>query len=119
MNRRRILYTLATAAAICGVAFILYTALCDPETSPAPQCLFHRITGWDCPGCGSQRAIHAIACGRPGDAWHYNPALFFAIPIAILYIAAPRRWRPVLEHPATIGAIIAATVIFTVLRNLL
>lgn len=60
-------------------------AVFDPEIYPAPKCVFKSLTGWDCPGCGTQRAIHAMANGEISRAWSLNPMLFFAIPLVILY----------------------------------
>ncbi|MDE6288097.1 MAG: DUF2752 domain-containing protein [Muribaculaceae bacterium] len=118
ISSRRLLYILAIAAAVCGVAGILYLAFNDPETSPAPSCIFHRLTGYDCPGCGTQRAVHALLQGRVADAWKANAALFFAVPLAGLYIGARGRLRQRLESPLVIAAIAVAIIVWTVLRNL-
>lgn len=118
MTPRRILSILAIAAAICGIAFLFYLASHNPETSPAPQCVFHRLTGLLCPGCGSQRAFHAIANGRLADAWHYNAAVFFAVPLAGIYIAGPRRLRLRMLHPAVLLTIAALLILWTIARNL-
>ena len=36
-------------------------------------CLFHRITGWQCPGCGNSRAALALLRLDLGAALGYNP----------------------------------------------
>lgn len=46
------------------------------------------LTGYDCPGCGAQRALHALLHGDIAAAWGYNPALFFLIPLAMVYGSA-------------------------------
>lgn len=115
---RRLLYILAIAAAACGVAGILYLAFNDPVESPAPSCVFHRLTGYDCPGCGTQRAVHALLQGRVADAWKANAALFFAVPVAGLYIGARGRLRRFIESPRAIAAVAAAIILWTVFRNL-
>ena len=54
-----------TVALIAGVTVIvLFYTIFDPELPWMPKCVFHALTGWDCPGCGSQRAIHALLHGR-------------------------------------------------------
>lgn len=111
-------HTLAGLAAICGLAFVIYLALCDPVTSPAPRCWFNAMTGLQCPGCGSQRAIHALLHGQLTEAWHYNAALFFAVPLCILYVISPRRLRPLLYSPAALLAIAAAIAAWFIGRNL-
>lgn len=38
-----------------------------------PSCLFHRLTGFACPGCGMTRATHAMLNGRLGEALTFHP----------------------------------------------
>lgn len=109
----------AVCAAAVGLLAVIYLAFADPTTHPAPRCWFNAFTGLQCPGCGSQRAIHALAHLRVADAWHFNPAIFVAVPLAALYAASPRRIERWLYHPATLLTIAAAILIFTILRNLI
>ena len=41
-----------------------------------PQCLLHRVTGWQCPGCGGLRAAYHFLHGNFTTALTYNPLLF-------------------------------------------
>lgn len=43
---------------------------------------FKLLTGYDCPGCGSQRALHALLHGDI-NAFAYNPLFIIAIPYVI------------------------------------
>lgn len=71
--------SLLTAAAIIGLYMI------NPEESIySPKCLFYMFTGLECPGCGSQRAIHALLHLRPGEAFRYNAVLVLFIPFLLL-----------------------------------
>lgn len=108
----------ATAAAVVAVAAIVYLAVCDPVKSPAPQCLFHMLTGWDCPGCGSQRAVHALLHGDVSAAWRHNAALFFAIPVIAVYMLSPRKIERWLYSPVTLWCLAAAIAAWWLLRNL-
>ena len=45
-------------------------------------CLFHRVTGWQCPGCGNSRAVLALLRLDLGAALEYN--LLF--PLEFLYL---------------------------------
>ena len=73
--------TLAVAAAGAG---FLYVTLVDPTTSPfAPACLFTAAFGVRCPGCGSLRALHALAHGDLKSALAFNAPLVYVLPLAI------------------------------------
>ncbi|MBO7139892.1 MAG: DUF2752 domain-containing protein [Prevotella sp.] len=50
-----------------------------------PKCPVKLITTLDCPGCGFQRALHALLHGHFSEAIHYNLFLVLAIPITILW----------------------------------
>lgn len=109
---------MATVAACCAAVIVVFLALFDPTEVAAPQCTFRLLTGLDCPGCGTQRAIHALLHGRVADAWGYNAALFVAVPLIIIYMWSPRRMERVLYAPATLWTIAAATAAWWVFRNL-
>lgn len=106
-----------------AVGAAVLCAVFDPEIHPAPKCIFKSLTGWDCPGCGTQRAIHALACGDIGRAWHFNPMLFFAIPLVTLYIISESRCRGRLYdmlHQWLTALIIAILIIlWWIVRNVL
>lgn len=113
--------TVAAAAIVAVAALCAYYYAVDPASSPSPRCMLRLLTGYDCPGCGSQRALHALLHGRVGDAWDYNPAVFFAVPLAAAYFAIdrlPPGLRRLLRRPAFILAIAVAIVAWWIGRNL-
>ncbi|MCQ2297795.1 MAG: DUF2752 domain-containing protein [Bacteroidales bacterium] len=70
------------AVAVCLV--VLY-GIADPQQSAwFPKCPFKWLTGYSCPGCGSQRLIHAMLQLRFAEAFRYNALLFVSIPYLIL-----------------------------------
>lgn len=120
---------MAIAVASVSIAIALFFVLAyyyshDPAEGGAPQCLFRRLTGLDCPGCGSQRALHALLHGEIGKAWRFNPFVFFAVPVIVFYTYAEavRRRRPKLYaaavNPYLLSALLLAVLVFTVVRNL-
>ena len=48
-----------------------------------PPCLFHRLTGWYCPGCGMTRAAHALLHGHLGAALRDNALVTVALPAGL------------------------------------
>ena len=54
-----------------------------------PPCLFRRLTGLSCPGCGMQRFVHALTNGRPLEAVGYNAFLPF-VGLYVLLFALER-----------------------------
>lgn len=70
----------AAIAAVILAAIVLYATF-DPATNPFPRCIFLQLTGWKCPGCGSQRALHSLLHLDIAKAWRYNAMLVAAIPV--------------------------------------
>ena len=67
---RALAVTFGAVAAIV-IAFFLYQN--GPRYAWYPGCLFHRLTGLECPGCGMTRATYAALHGRFGEALRFNP----------------------------------------------
>ena len=42
-------------------------------------CFFKHLTGFDCPGCGFQRSIVALAHGNIGKSFELYPATLFIL----------------------------------------
>lgn len=43
-------------------------------------CLFHKLTGYYCPGCGATRCILSLLKGNIKSSFQYNPLFFILIP---------------------------------------
>ena len=113
-------------AAIIGASITVAYYFIDPmETSYMPRCIFKTLTGWECPGCGSQRMLHALLNGEWAAAWHANPFLLAFTPflLLLLYASANRRRHPrfyaVANSRPVIILFLAALVGWFILRNLL
>lgn len=100
----------------------------DPsKTAWVPKCPIWLTTGLYCPGCGSQRAAHALLMGHWGEAFHYNLYLALAWPY-LAALAAERllltgniqlRWRKILEHKYTVYFYLVTYFIWFIVRNML
>lgn len=88
--KRGVITLLIVVAAIVAVA-IYFTF--DPADSSNifPKCVFVTLTGYQCPGCGTQRAIHCLLHGDLSGALHYNAALLVVIPVILVYFYAELR----------------------------
>ena len=61
--------------------------LFNPANGRFPVCPFHALTGWLCPGCGSQRALHDLMHGNFGEAFRHNALLVVSIPLLAVHAA--------------------------------
>ena len=79
----------ATAAAI--IAFFAVTLFfLNPEVEAVyPQCLFYKVTGLPCNGCGLLRAAHSLLHGEVHRALSFNPLVFVASPLFAMLALRP------------------------------
>lgn len=112
--------------AIVTVMVVLYRRFDPLEWGIFPKCPFKMLTGYDCPGCGSQRAIHALLNGDMGSAFKHNPLLIIGLPYMILGLIisiTPKKpqwmWRidSALYHDKAVTAWIVIIVFYTIWRN--
>src|SRR4051812_15281893 len=103
----------ALAAAATAAAIVLYRF--DPtRVHFYPQCVFHALTGLQCPGCGTTRALYHLLHGDVGGAFRLNPMLFVFVPFAI----ASLRSRRFATQPVAGWAALGVTLGWWVVRNL-
>lgn len=69
---------LSTGAGAIGLAVL---ALNDPSSSGLfPPCIFLKLTGFECPGCGSTRCLHQLLNGNMREAIDLNVLSVIALP---------------------------------------
>ncbi len=120
----RALLVVSLMVLLIGGAVFYY--LFDPmESRFMPQCLFHRLTGLQCMGCGSQRMIHALLHGDIAGAFAANAFGLVLLPIIVLMIwtetqrtKRPRLYQKVFS-PVAIAILIALLLAWLVVRNIL
>lgn len=119
MKRLPLLYGLL------GLTAILVYGLFDPQQFPFPRCPFRSLTGWLCPGCGSQRAIHQLIHGHVAEAFDLNllflPALAYGLSGIFISGFFPGIWPEVrMKWFSTTAARISLVIIlvFWIGRNL-
>lgn len=109
-----------------ATAAVTWVAAVDPEQpGHYPTCPFLALTDLYCPGCGSLRAVHALAHGDVGTAVERNVLTVAAVPVlAVAWLLWVRRTvtgraRSARAFPArAIWALLGVVVAFWVLRNL-
>lgn len=85
MKPRLTLRRLWLALAPAGALLVLLGAYYRPVQAAewverlSPGCLFHRLTGLSCPGCGGTRALQAFLRGDWAAAWHSNMFLWLSL----------------------------------------
>lgn len=106
-------------------AGIFYYAI-NPSTSVyTPKCPFHLLTGFHCPGCGSQRAIHEILHGNIWIGLQHNFLILFLIIIAsykaytsFINESSEKKTENLLQNKVAPWLILALVLGFWILRNI-
>lgn len=118
---------LPVAVAVAAVTELVVCHRGDPSAAGNRflPCPFKLLTGWDCPGCGSQRMLHELTHLRLAAALHDNAAAVAATPFLLYTFLAWTlatyttrrlpRWRP---GPRAVGLLAAAVLTWGVARNL-
>jgi hypothetical protein len=111
------------AASILGGGAVIY--FFNPGTHGFyPVCLFHKLTGLNCPGCGATRALYALLHGNLRLALQDNALFVFllmALGVRGVWFAAKKSFRRPLGNffPAkSLWIFLAITLVFGILRNL-
>ena len=120
-RRRRLLLAALVALLVTGAVVI---AVFPPtETVWYPKCVFHEVTGYHCPGCGTARAQHALSRGRLMQALVYNPftvaAVLYAVWEPVTYGIARWRRRPRrVISTWVVWAFVGLLMVFGIVRNI-
>lgn len=121
VNRRYIVM----AAVLFAITFLCVYFWFDPSTSLFPRCPFLSLTGYLCPGCGSQRALHALLHGDVVAAWHFNALMVLFIPLVMILVLAEfcRKKHPLfymkVNSRYNIWAVVSVILGWWILRNML
>lgn len=123
MDRKHRLVVIALIATL-SLLGLLYFFVDPGSSSLVPKCVVKTLTGYDCPSCGGQRALHALLHGRVGEAFMFNPFLVVGVPYFLLLLYAQfasgtvaERVRRVTHHPVTIWTYVVLFFVWWVVRN--
>lgn len=114
---------LGVAALAAGAVGVV--AVVDPDQpGHYPTCPFLWLTGLQCPGCGSLRAVHALAHGDVSVALGLNVlTVLAAIVLVVIWLRWVRRsWtgrpRTAIAPPVVLWSLAVVVVVFAVVRNM-
>jgi len=79
-----------------------------------PLCLFHAVTGIDCPGCGMTRAFLHLAHGDFTAAWSFHPFSPFVALLLLVLAWGPKSVWSWIRHSSTARGV-AIAVLFLLL----
>jgi len=125
MNKNLIKWIIIGSALL--ILFVIYKYFDPYKNDFFPECIFHRLTGYKCPLCGSQRAIHYLFNFDIVNAFKENALLVICIPYILLYIYCDLikiktdrelRIRKLLFGNKAILIALAIVIVFWALRNL-
>ena len=109
---------------LCLVLFLLFV-FNPAEGSFYPPCLFHKLTGFHCPGCGSLRAVYQLLHGNLPAAFGLNPLMVLSLPFLGYWFIS--RYVLVGRNQRSVGRIIPVfwiwvifliIILYWILRNL-
>lgn len=119
----RAIFSLVLGALALALLLVYYHF--DPSEHFFPKCPSWWLTGYKCPGCGAQRAIHHLLHGQWTEAFRNNALLVVAWPYVLFgllleysawgrkQIALRRKWYG--YHAARIA--LAVVILFCISRN--
>ena len=117
-------YALPVLAVMLGVFYYL----ANPLASHFPiRCVWQWMTGTQCPACGMQRALHALAHCHLQAALRYNYFLVLSVPYAALAVLSTwYNWHHALDdvrawcyHRYTLRTYVCLYFLWWVGRNVL
>ena len=114
---------LFAAILVIGAVAALFYFLFDPtKVAIFPPCMFHQLTGLDCPGCGAQRALHQLLHGHLIAAIRLNAMFVVSLPLftwtGLRFLMRSLRNQPIQPSPGWWSFYIAAWIIFGIVRDL-
>ena len=125
MNTKQALQISIVSIAVITMS-LLYFFYPAAEGTFHPDCIFNKLTGLFCPGCGSQRAVSALLHGDILVAADFNILLLLSLPLlgyaAFVFIYNTFKERKLQQRifysPLFAKSFLTIVLLFGILRNL-
>lgn len=115
---------LGIIAVVAVILIVIYYMFDPSDAGFFPPCPSKWLTGYDCPGCGTQRALHAFLHGDMAGVIHYNAMLVVGVPLVLTIFASNMlrerypRFHRFMNSNLIIALAAVITVFWTIYRNL-
>lgn len=121
--RKVIIKTIAVTVVVAAMVF--YYFINPEESGLVPRCAFKHLSGYDCPSCGAQRAIHAALHGEFMKALSYNPFFLISVPYFLLVLYATigksptaKKLKTITHHQCALYTYIVLFFTWWIVRNI-
>lgn len=109
--------------AIMAISVFLIYYILNKKFGFSIPCIFYKITGLYCPGCGITRLLFSLINLDIYQAFCYNPLVFILIIIGIIYLIIKGfiyfKLKKEIKIPNNIYIIlIAISIVYGILRNI-
>ncbi|MFC5463484.1 DUF2752 domain-containing protein [Lederbergia graminis] len=95
---------------------ILYLTVISPMFNIHIPCIFKKITGLNCPGCGMTRAALALLDGDVYQAFRWNMLAFIIAPLLATYFVLEKK-KMLKPSKVLMTSMLVMAVLFFILRN--
>lgn len=117
-------YLLALTLFLVGIFLLLYYKNTNPYGHQMGVCYFRALTGYKCPGCGSQRSLYYLLNFQFINAIKENAFFVFFIFFFSLYLAVKIKiirlkfLENLLQNPYVLYGLVFLMFSFWILRNM-
>ncbi|NMA91192.1 MAG: DUF2752 domain-containing protein [Amphibacillus sp.] len=96
---------------------VFYLKVLSPTLGISIPCIFRKITGFYCPGCGMTRASLALLDGDIYQSFRYNMLIYILIPLLVLFYILDKKGNKKYSQ-IIMTSMLILTFLFGILRNL-
>lgn len=126
MEKKEQVFRILIIAAAVIVLSLVYFVIDARHSGFFPRCPFFVVTGFLCPGCGSQRAVSSLLHADIIQAMHYNILLVASLPVllysSVVSVSNVFRVKPLIQtifySTVFVKIVFVIIVLFWIVRNI-